>query len=114
MRVIGRGVVPLVLVAVLVLPLGGCRDSLSQEDKTRAIAAANSAYVKAKLDGVDLANGPCLVEQLSNMPEWSVDIAHNPRQSVDNQAANQCQFYRQGKTKHFVELDPDGNVIRVK
>lgn len=66
--VVGRGVVLLALAAVLVLPLGGCRDSLSQVDKTRAVAAANSAYVKAKLDGVDLSNGPCLVEQLSNMP----------------------------------------------
>lgn len=60
----------------------------------------------------DLANGPCVAEEL--MPDWVADIAHSPRQAVDNLAENQCQSFRNGTAHHFVELDPGGNVIRAE
>jgi hypothetical protein len=41
-----------------------------------------------------------------------VDIAHDPRQDVDDDPANQCQRYREGEASHFVELDPSGELIR--
>ena len=44
--------------------------------------------------------------------DWCVDVAHDPRQPVDNLPENQCRSYREGKVHHFVELDPEGNVIR--
>lgn len=60
----------------------------------------------------DLSNGPCIAEDL--MVDWVADIAHNPRQAVDDLPANQCQNYRNGSAHHFVELDPAGNVIRAE
>ena len=55
---------------------------------------------------------PASPSSCEKLPDWSVDVAHDPREDVDNQSSNQCQAYRQGKTHHFVELDPNGNLIR--
>ena len=62
--------------------------------------------------GEDLSNGSCLSNAL--MPGWVADIVHSPRQPVDDLAENQCSAYLEGRAKHFVELDLEGNVIRVK
>jgi hypothetical protein len=86
--------------------------SSSSTDTTQVVAAAQQVYQQAKANGTDFSNGPCIAEQLSEFPDWSVDVAHDPRQAVDDQPANQCQAYRRGKTHHFVELDPDGKLIR--
>jgi hypothetical protein len=42
------------------------------------------------------------------------DIAHEPRQPVDDEPANQCARFRNGEAHHFVELDPDGALIRAE
>jgi hypothetical protein len=78
------------------------------------LLAAQAAWVKAKERGQDLSNGPCIAEQLQGYPDWVVDISHSPRTAVDSDPANQCQSYRSGKTHHFVELTPKGNLIRAR
>ena len=40
------------------------------------------------------------------------DVAHDPRQPVDDDPANQCEEHPSGEADHFVELDPEGNFIR--
>lgn len=99
------------LVALLVV---GCGGGASQEDTDRAVAAAMSAYRDAKAAGADLARGPCIAERLPGLDSWVVDIAHDPRQSVDDDPANQCQRYRAGEAEHFVELTPKGELIRAQ
>jgi hypothetical protein len=94
--------------AALVLPGCGGADEAEEE---AAIAAARAAYVKAKAEGEDLSSGPCLGTIL---PNWVADVAHDPRQEVDDRPENQCAAYRSGEAEHFVELDPDGNVIRAE
>jgi hypothetical protein len=42
------------------------------------------------------------------------DIAHDPRQAIDDAPENQCQRYRSGEAHHFVELAPDGQLIRAQ
>ncbi len=79
-------------------------------DADQAVIAAKKVYSEKKNLGLDFANGPCLTNDL--IPNWVADIAHNPRKAVDNQTQNQCQAYQEGRAKHFVELDPDGNIIR--
>jgi hypothetical protein len=75
-------------------------------------AAAKFIYAgKAK---ADLSAGPCLSEGIPGLSDWVVDIAHDPRQAVDDQPANQCQSFRDGETHHFVELTPDGQLIRAQ
>jgi hypothetical protein len=81
-------------------------------DRDRAIAAAEQLYAQQKAQGVDFSQGPCLSDEV--IPDWAADVAHNPRQPVDDQPQNQCASYRAGKTHHFVELDPEGNLIRAQ
>ena len=73
-----------------------------------------AAYHEAKVSGVNLARGPCIAEQLPDMPDWVVDIAHDPRQPVDDDPANQCARFRAGEAHHFVELSPDGDLLRAE
>jgi len=79
-------------------------------EREQAIRMAMNLYREKKAQGMDMSNGPCLAEEI--IPDWCVDIAHSPRQPVDNQPENQCQSFRSGRVHHFVELDPDGNLIR--
>lgn len=77
-----------------------------------AVNQANYLYSQRKKLGEDFSNGPCLSEAL--LPGWVLDISHNPRISVDDLPQNQCQSFREGRTKHFVELDTNGNLIRAQ
>lgn len=70
---------------------------------------AKQKYEEAKAKGVDMQNGPCLG---IIKDDWVLDIAHNPRLPVDNEAQNQCPDYLSGKAHHFIEMDPEGNVIK--
>ena len=96
--------------------IAGCGggSSASQSDNDKAVAAAQSAFKRAEAGGQDLSDGPCIAEQLPGLSDWAVDIAHDPRQAVDDQPANQCQSYRNGQTHHFVELTPEGQLIRAR
>ncbi|MEW6294999.1 MAG: hypothetical protein AB1467_01740 [Candidatus Diapherotrites archaeon] len=64
-----------------------------------------------KAKGTDLSNGPCLGNPLSGFPDFVCDVAHDPRTAVDNLPENQCSAFREGKAKHFVEVDESCKVI---
>lgn len=85
--------------------------SVAQE-KVEDIALKNALnlYASAKQTGADFTNGPCLGIVA---PDWVLDIAHNPRQTIDDLAENQCEQFKSGQTKHFIELDPDGKLIQI-
>lgn len=78
----------------------------------KAVNQAKSLFLEKKNAGLDLSNGPCLTNDL--IPGWVADIVHNPRIGADNQAENQCPAFLEGRASHFVELDLDGNLIRVE
>lgn len=77
-----------------------------------AINQATHLFNQKKKESFDFTDGPCLSNAL--LPGWVLDIAHSPRLSVDDLEENQCTAYISGDAKHFVELDPEGNLIRVK
>ncbi len=79
----------------------------------KVLAKATELYDQKRAEGIDFSSGPCLADPLADYPEWAVDIAHNPRQEIDNNPENQCSSFRTGKAKHFVELDENGNLIKV-
>ncbi len=58
----------------------------------------------------ELANGPCLSNDF--YPDYVCDVAHDPRQPIDNRPENQCSFYRMGIAHHFVEVTPECKFIR--
>lgn len=81
-----------------------------KSEKEQAIEKAKELFRQKQEEGMDMSAGPCLSNEI--IPGWVADVAHSPRQPIDNQPENQCQAYREGKAKHFVELDPEGNLIK--
>jgi len=106
---------PAVLALVACVSIAGCGGGgAGQADRDRAVTAALQAYHEAKANGVDLQRGPCIAEQLPGQEDWVADVAHDPRQGVDDDPANQCQRFRSGDAHHFVELTPEGKLIRAQ
>lgn len=82
------------------------------------------ALCQEKLEaGVDLSNGPCLANEMKYKPmgsqqekikeDWVCDVAHDPREDIDDLPENQCSYFREGKAHHFVEVTPECNLIRI-
>ena len=92
----------------------GCGDDVSDTERDRAIAEAQQAYEQALRKGTNLDDGPCIAEKLPDLSDWVVDVVHDPRTDEDDDPANQCSRYRDGDASHFVELAPDGAVIRAE
>jgi len=82
-----------------------------------ALEKAKEVYQQANSQALDLSNGPCLSNYLHgniDYPQtvWVLDIAHNPRQAVDDLPENQCSAYRDGQAMNFIEFDEQGNLIK--
>ena len=100
--------------AVACMAILGCGGGDGDQDRDRAVNEAVDAYHEAKARGVDLTRGPCIAEHLPGLPDWVADVAHDPRQPVDDDPAYQCSRYREQEAHHFVELDPSGKLIRAQ
>jgi len=86
--------------------------SLSRIEIDIAVNQAKYFYNIKKESGADLSLGPCLSDAL--MPNWVVDLVHEPRIPIDDLPENQCTSSREGRSLHFVELDLEGNLIRAE
>ena len=89
--------------------------SINPVPKNELESAINQAihlYSLRKQGSEDLSLGPCLSDAL--MPNWVVDLVHNPRQPADDLKENQCHSYLEGRAQHFVELDLKGNLVRAQ
>jgi hypothetical protein len=84
---------------------------VSQDKQNEMVKLAQKRFTQKKSEGLDIKNGPCLGIIAIG---WVTDVAHNPREASDDQPANQCEDYRNGFAKHFVELDLNGQLIQVK
>ena len=95
----------LILLLAIVLVLG-CTSS-SQEKSAKQIAEENCIALCKQ--ATNLSNGPCLSNEIA--PNWVCDVAHSPRETVDNLPENQCTAF--GKTAHhFVEVDESCDIIK--
>ena len=117
----------MVVLVIIIVFLSGCQKATNEPinpttslgvveakkkaEEDLAIAKAKVLWQEAINNGADLSKGPCLANDL--MPDWVADIAHYPRQPIDNQPENQCSAFREGRAHHFVELDEQGQVIKV-
>lgn len=72
------------------------------------ISCARSLFETARASGMRF-NSQCLGRCMN----YSADIVHVPRTSDDSLIENQCADYRNGITKHFIELDKNGEIVRV-
>lgn len=91
-----------------ILLVSGCVaeiPNMKEQAKEKCIEACKTALAT----GQNLSPGPCLSNRI--VDGWVCDVAHWPRQEVDNDAANQCPEF--GETaKHFVEVNPECEFIR--
>ncbi|MDI6798392.1 MAG: hypothetical protein QMD12_00100 [Candidatus Aenigmarchaeota archaeon] len=72
----------------------------------KCIAVINATEI------ADWQRGPCLLNPIPEYPDWVCDVAHSPREAIDNQPENQCSAYREGIANHFVEVDLGCKLIR--
>lgn len=86
--------------------------AIDQATKEAAVLEAKAVFAVQQAQGVDLSAGPCLTNSL--MPDWVADVAHDPRQPVDDLPENQCVNFLDQSAHHFVELDPNGQLIRAQ
>ncbi len=98
--------------AYLTLATSNNSSKLLRSEIETATNQAKHLYRQEKDKGRDFSDGPCLSNAL--LPNWVVDIAHNPRITIDDLPQNQCPGFREGKAQHFIELDTEGNLIRAQ
>jgi len=94
---------------LLLIPLllfSGCTSKLDVEQYV------SDGCVKSCLKyDADKSDGPCLANSI--YWGWVCDVAHDPREPVDDIPENQCEKFLSGEATHFVEVTPDCEVIRV-
>lgn len=104
-------VIILTAAATLVFNTIGQED-VSQNEIDSAVNQTMLVYRQKKATGEDISKGPCLSDAV--MPGWVADLVHNPRLPIDDLPENQCGTYLEGRAKHIVELDLEGNLVRAK
>ncbi len=85
---------------------------LPPEARSHIIGKCITLCQDALAAGKNLAKGPCLSDGMSFEPDWVCDVAHYPRQPIDDQPENQCADFRSGKANHFVEVNENCNLIK--
>jgi len=95
------------MIFIIALFLSGCSQQINTSKEQ--IAFKCTKLCQSKINTQDLNNGLCLglIDD-----GWVCDVAHNPRQAIDNLPENQCIDYREGRARHFVEVDPECKIIR--
>jgi hypothetical protein len=75
----------------------------------KLISDALQLFVQFKANLIEPISSQCV----GTIESYAVDIVHVLRTAEDNLPENQCEDYRSGKVQHFIELDKDGNVVRI-
>ena len=120
------GIVILIMIGWLFVRfvIGGDEDSWIKDDKGVWIKHGNPAETPAEvLTQQEAIN--CARELYTNFDEefnsqclgtcgdYAIDVVHVPRSEEDNQVENQCSAYRNREVNHFIELDKDGEIVRI-
>ncbi|MBI4015705.1 MAG: hypothetical protein HY362_03230 [Candidatus Aenigmarchaeota archaeon] len=107
------------LVIIFPLIVAGCTSQKPTETTTNTLVQQLSelciqACNNVLAAGQPLEEGPCLLNPIREDRIWVCDVAHNPRQPIDDLPENQCSAYISGEANHFVEVTPDCKFIRAK
>ena len=78
-------------------------------EQHQAISCASEFYASESMNGTSFSS-----QCLGTCGNYVVDIVHVPRTSEDNLQENQCFDYISGKAKHFIELNSQGQIVRIK
>ena len=105
--------------------IGGDEDSWIKDEKGIWVKHGNPDYVpdyfveqqqiiSCALNLYDNETKMSLSSQcLGTCGDYAIDVVHVPRTQEDNLTENQCGAYKNREVNHFVELDKDGNVVRI-
>lgn len=85
---------------------------LPSEARSHVIGKCITLCQEALAAGKNLASGPCISDGTPFVDDWECDVAHYPRQPIDNQPENQCADFRSGTANHFVEVNENCNLIK--
>lgn len=77
-------------------------------EQQTAIGCASALYAFESLKNISF-NSQCL----GTCSNYVIDIVNVPRTNEDDDAENQCADYISGKVKHFIELNKQGNIVRI-
>ena len=98
----------LVIILWSISSLTGCK-------KDNAIEKCIQLCQEAKTKGINLSRGPCLSDIVTyEVEDYVCDVAHSPREDIDNMRENQCKEFRNGLKHHFVEVSPECKFIRMR
>ena len=109
-RSIVIGIITLVVILIILFVIWK-KESPSPEKTEEKIlinTLAFNLYSQKKSEGMQFSS-----QCLGTIGDYAVDIVHVPRSSEDNLVENQCADFREGKVSHFIELEKDGNVVRI-
>jgi hypothetical protein len=117
-------VIVILIVAFTMIFRPGGEDSWIKDEKgvwiKHGVPSKTPDYVLEQQEAIN-----CALEKIDNFTDeinsqclgvcgdYAVDIVHIPRSSEDNLVENQCEAYRNGEVSHFIELDKDGNIVRI-
>ncbi|MFH1432356.1 MAG: hypothetical protein ABIG84_04015 [archaeon] len=93
-------------------PTDDTQESQPEDKKEIAKQECINLCQQELIKGTDLKSGPCLSDPDVIADDWVCDVAHDPRQPIDNQQENQCKAFRDGKAQHFIELDETCRIIK--
>jgi len=109
-----KGYLVLAFIIVLVVVGIGLFFIISKSEKVAESKTANETECALKLYNEAKDKGIKFLSQcLGNCGDYAVDVVHVPRNEVDNKIENQCEDYRSGKARQFIELDQEGNIVRI-
>lgn len=78
------------------------------QEQQQVISQALELYNHAKADGMEFSS-----QCLGAVGDYAVDIVHVPRSDIDNRIENQCEAFRERQVSHFIELDKNGNIVKI-
>ncbi len=70
------------------------------------------ACKKALIADPPVERGPCLLNPIPEDRIWVCDMAHDPREPIDDLPENQCSAFRAGRSTHFIDVTPDCKLIK--
>src|SRR5437588_5732304 len=87
------------LMSLLFLAVAGCGGSGSASQsvgREQAVKDAYKIYRERRASNMNFFRGPC-ISNGKEISGWVVDVAHRPRQAVDDLPENQCSAYANGR-----------------
>lgn len=73
-----------------------------------AVVCAMNLFHQMRASGMNFSS-----QCLGRCQDYSIDIVHVPRSSEDDIPFNQCIEYISKATNHFIELDKNGEIVKI-